>query len=58
MDWKGLICSFVALMVGLFSYIGITNTNWGKKYSDYQYAIMLACVIIACIVGGVLKAIF
>ena len=58
MDWIGLICNLVALVAGLFLYIGITNSKFGKKYENLQYGIMLVCVIAACVIGGVLKWFF
>lgn len=55
MDWIGLICNFVAIMFGLFLYIMIANSKWGKKNEKYQFAIMLVVVIIACLVGWGIK---
>ena len=55
MDWSGLICNLIAIFAGLFIYIGILHTKWGKTHEDYQYAIMLAAVIGACLIGGLLR---
>ena len=55
MDWKGLIGNFIAIFFGLFLYILITNSKWGKSHEKYQYAIMLVCVLLACLFGFGLK---
>ncbi|MGN0483588.1 MAG: hypothetical protein ACI4HI_08565 [Lachnospiraceae bacterium] len=57
MDWIGLLCSLIALIAGLVFYILLTGSKWGKEHEQYQYAIMLVCVIAACAIGGVLKKI-
>lgn len=55
MDWQGLIINLIAIFAGLFIYIGISNTKWGRNHEEYQYAIMLAAVIGACLIGGLLR---
>ncbi len=55
MDWTGLIINLIAIFAGLFIYIGISNTQWGRDHEEYQYAIMLAAVLAACLIGGVLR---
>lgn len=57
MDWKGLFINLIAIFVGLFVYIGISNTQWGKEHEDMQYALMLFSVLGACIAGGLLRLI-
>ena len=58
LDWQGLIVNIIAIFAGLFVYIGIANTKWGREHEEYQYAFMLASVLGACIVGGLLRAFF
>ena len=55
MDWLGLVINIVAIFAGLFLYILITNTKWGREHEEYQYALMLAAVLGACVVGGLMK---
>ena len=55
LDWIGLIGNFIAILFGLLVYILITNSKWGKAHEKYQYGIMLACVLIACLFGFGLK---
>lgn len=55
MNWLNLIANFIAILAGLFIYIGIMNTPWGKKHQDIQYGIMLAAVLGACLIGGLIK---
>ncbi len=55
MDWYGLIVNVAAVFAGLFIYIGITRTKWGKKFTDYPYAIMLVSVLAACLIGFLLR---
>lgn len=51
MDWLGLIVNFCAIIFGLLLYILIANSKWGKKNEKYQFPIMLAVVVIACLAG-------
>lgn len=55
MDYISLIANVVAIFAGLALYIGISNTKWGKAHSQFQYAIMLAAVLFAVLVGGLIK---
>ncbi len=55
LDWIGLIGNFIAIFFGLFLYIIITHSKWGKAHEKYQYGIMLVCVILACLFGWGLK---
>ncbi len=55
LDWIGLIGNFIAILFGLALFIIITNTKWGKKHTKHQYAIMLFCVLMACLFGWGLK---
>ena len=55
MDWMGLIINLIALFAGLFAYIGITKTPWGKAHEDMQYFMMLLAVIAAVLIGGALR---
>jgi hypothetical protein len=57
MDWVGMSINFVAILVGLGIYIGIYRSKWGQKHTEYQYAIMLVAILLACLVGGVLRVI-
>lgn len=57
MDWFGLIINLVAIFVGLGLYLGIENTKWGKAHTEYQYAVMLAAILAACLIGGGLRVI-
>ena len=51
----GLIINLIALFAGLFAYIGITKTPWGKAHEDMQYFMMLLAVIAAVLIGGALR---
>lgn len=55
MDWQGLFINLAAIFAGLFLYIGISNTQWGRDHEEYQYAIMLFSVLGACFVGAFLR---
>lgn len=55
MDWIGLIINVIAIFVGLFIYIGISYTPWGKKHEDMQFFIMLASILLACVIAGVIR---
>lgn len=55
MDWIGLIINVVAIFVGLFIYIGISYTKWGKKHSDMQFFIMLVSILSPCIIAGIIR---
>lgn len=55
MDWKNLIVNVVAIFVGLTIYIFLMRSEWGKKHNDIQFAIMLFTVLLACLIGGVVR---
>ena len=55
MDWMGLVINVAAIFIGLAFYLGILHTKWGEEHKDYQYAIMLAAVLAACVVAGGLR---
>ncbi len=55
MEWINLIINVAAIFVGLFIYIGVMNTKWGIEHEGYQYAIMLAAMMGACLAGGLLR---
>lgn len=57
MDWLGLTINLIAIFAGLGLYIWIGHTKWGKEHQEYQYAIMLAAILAACLVGGVLRVV-
>ena len=51
MDYANLIVNFAAILTGLFMYLFIVNSKWGKAHEDIQYAIMLFCLLFAVLVG-------
>ena len=55
MDYANLIVNFAAILAGLFIYLFIVNSKWGKKHEDIQYAIMLFCLLFAVLVGGLIR---
>lgn len=55
MDWKGLICNLLALAAGFGVYVGIANSKWKRLCEEYQYGVMLGCLLFACVVGGILR---
>ena len=55
MDYANLIVNFAAILAGLFMYLFIVNSKWGKKHEDIQYAIMLFCLLFAVLVGGLIR---
>lgn len=57
MDWTGLVINLVAIFAGLGIYIAIVRSKWGEAHQGYQYAIMLGTILLACIIGGVLRVI-
>lgn len=58
MDWVGLIINVVAIFVGFFVYIGIYHSPLAKKLDRFQYPVLLAVIILICLIGGLLRAIF
>lgn len=55
MDYANLIVNFAAILTGLFMYLFIVNSKWGKAHEDIQYAIMLFCLLFAVLVGGLIR---
>ena len=55
MDWFNLIINVIAIFIGLGVYLIIMHTKWGREHEQYQFAIMLAAVLAACLVGGILR---
>lgn len=55
MDTANMLINVLAIAGGLVIYIGISNTAWGKKHQQYQYAIMLMAILFAVILGGVIR---
>lgn len=58
MDWLNMIINVIAIFAGLGIYLGVMYTKWGREHEGYQYAIMLAAILAACLVGGLLRFIF
>ena len=58
MDWIGLICNVVALFLGLAIFLIFSNSEFGKRYAKYQYPIMAACLLIAVLIGGLVRKVF
>ncbi|MGN0270103.1 MAG: hypothetical protein ACI4CX_05340 [Candidatus Weimeria sp.] len=50
-----LITSFVCLIAGVLIYLGIMHTAWGKKQTKYQVFIMIVSIVVACVVGGLIR---
>lgn len=55
MDTANMLINVAAIVTGLFIYIGISNTRWGKEHADFQYAIMLIAILFAVVVGGLIR---
>ncbi len=55
MNSMGMLINLFAIICGLAAYIGIMNSKFGKKHANLQYAIMLLTIILACLVGGLLR---
>ncbi|MCR5640640.1 MAG: hypothetical protein K6G04_04720 [Lachnospiraceae bacterium] len=58
MDWAGMLINVLAIICGLAIYVGIMNSKFGKSHVQWQYAIMLVAIILACFIGGFLRVIF
>lgn len=58
MDWLNMVINIIAIFVGLAAYLGIMHTKWGRVHEEYQYAIMLAAILGACLIGGALRMLF
>ena len=52
--WDVLI-NVAALFAGLAIYIIVMKTPFGKKHEDLQFPFMLAAVIIAVLIGGLIR---
>lgn len=55
MNTVEFIVNVSAIFSGLFIYMGIMRTKWGKEHANYQYAIMLLAVLLAALIGGTLR---
>ena len=55
MDTMNMIINVIAILAGLFLYICISNSSWGKAHADLQYAIMLGTILFAVLVGGLIR---
>jgi hypothetical protein len=55
MNTVEFIINASAIFSGLFIYMGIMRTKWGKDHANYQYAIMLVSVLLAALIGGILR---
>lgn len=55
MEWKNLIINVIAIFAGLFIYIGISYTKWGKKHSDMQFFIMLVSILSPVVIVGLIR---
>lgn len=59
MDWLNMIINVIAIFAGAWDLSGLSmHTKWGREHEGYQYAIMLAAILAACLVGGLLRFIF
>lgn len=57
MDWVNLGINLIAIIGGLACYIAIMNSKFGREHANLQYAIMLGTIILACLIGGVLRVV-
>ena len=55
MDTLNMIINVIAILSGLAIYIGISNTKWGKAHQQYQYAIMLGAILLAVLLGRIIR---
>lgn len=55
MNTANMLINVAAILAGLMFYILITNTKWGRKHEDYQYAIMLIAIMAAVLLGGLVR---
>ena len=55
MNYVSLIINVAAIMAGLALYIVLVNSKWGKSHENFQYAIMLAAIMFAVLVGGFVR---
>ena len=57
MDWAGMLINVFAIFCGLGLYTRVMNSKFGQTHEQWQYAIMLCAIIIACLIGGVLRVV-
>lgn len=57
MNWTGLIINVIALVIGFFVYIGIYHSPLAEKLDRYQYFVLLVVLIVACLIGGLLRTV-
>ncbi len=55
MDWIGIIVNMTVIFVGLFLYLGIMHTEWGKAHEKQHFIVMLVALLVACVVAGGLR---
>ncbi len=55
MNTVNMLINVAAIIAGLAIYILISNTKWGKARQDYQYAIMLMAMMVAVLIGGLIR---
>ena len=55
MEYSSLVINVIAIVFGLCIYIGIVNSKWGKEHAEYQYGIMLAAIMAAVLIGGLIR---
>lgn len=55
MNYINMLINVAAILAGLFIYIAISNSKWGKAHEEYQYAIMLAAILSAVLIGGCIR---
>jgi len=55
MEINNMIINVIAICSGLAIYIAISNTKWGKEHEQFQYAIMLAAILSAVLIGGLIR---
>ncbi|MDD6428953.1 hypothetical protein [Candidatus Weimeria sp. HCP3S3_B5] len=55
MRFEGVTTNFVCLVAGVFIYLGIMHTGWGKAHTRYQVFIMIVSIAAACLVGGLIR---
>lgn len=58
LDWAGLIINVAAVFIGLFIYLGVVRTRWGREHFKYQFFIMLVCLLAAVLIAWGLRTLF
>ncbi|MCR4867906.1 MAG: hypothetical protein K5889_00320 [Lachnospiraceae bacterium] len=56
MDWLGLFINVAACFAGVIIYCLIMKTPWGKRHEQFSYLIVIVSLLIACLLGGGLRA--